>query len=97
MGNELIIEHRVHLLAPRLDLLHVLDAEAVCPLGERDLVVVVGVAAVEKVSDAVLQSLEGRAHREQLVAGHRRVRRLQVQRAPPPHRRVRPTLRLIRL
>ena len=54
MISRSFILHRVDLLAPLLDLPPVLDAEAIGPLGKRDPVVVVGVAAVEEVPDAVL-------------------------------------------
>ena len=54
-----LLSPRVDLLAPLLDLLGAVDAEAVGPLGERDAVVVVGVAPVQEVADAVLQCLGG--------------------------------------
>ena len=75
----------------------VLHAEAVGPFAERDLMVTVGVAAVEKVADAVLQSLERGANREQFMPRHRGVPRFAVERAPAPHCGVGPALRLIQL
>ena len=64
-----LLSPRVYLLAPLLDLFGAVDAEAVGPLGERDAVVVVGVAPVQEVPDAVLKRLEGHVHMTSVPGG----------------------------
>lgn len=49
---------------------YLVQLQALAPLGERDAVVVVLVAAVQEGCDAVLQRHQRRADREQLVTGN---------------------------
>lgn len=49
---------------------YLVQLQALAPLGERDAVVVVLVAAVQEGRDAVLQGHQRRADREQLVPGY---------------------------
>jgi hypothetical protein len=63
---------------------YLVDLEALAPLLEGDLVVVVLVAVVEEGRDAVLQRHEGCADREELVARDRTVVWVTVEVAPLP-------------
>lgn len=76
---------------------HLIHTQAATPLLQRNAMIVVRVARLQERCDTMLQRHQWRPNREQLVTRHRSIVRLSVQIAPLPHRRVRPTARLVRL
>ena len=59
--------------------------------------IVIVIAFVQEVPDAVFQGLEWSFDGEELVPGDRVVVRMPIQIAPLPHRRIAPPLRLVQL